>query len=263
MAPWQENHVDLIGPWKIKINGINVEFLALTVIDPVTNLVELVRLDNKSSEHVAQQYANTWLSRYPWPEACIHDNGGEFVGLPFQRLLEQCAIRSRATTARNPQANAICERMHQTVGNILRTLLHGEPVTAQTAPAIVDNALATTVHALRTAISRSLSNHSPGELAFHRHMLLNIPILADLQALHSKRTVLVQKNLEISNRRRIRYDYQPGQRVAIKNVRDTLGQRSEGPFLILQVHTNGTVTIQRRPGVVERINIRRLIPLRI
>jgi transposase InsO family protein len=263
MAPWQENHVDLIGPWKIKINGIDVEFRALTVIDPVTNLVELVRLDNKTSEHVAQQYANTWLSRYPWPEACIHDNGGEFVGLPFQRLLEQCAIRSRATTARNPQANAICERMHQTVGNILRTLLHGEPVTAQTAPAIVDNALATTVHALRTAISRSLANHSPGELAFHRHMLLNIPILADLQALHSKRTALVQKNLEASNRRRIRYDYQPGQRIAIKNVRDTLGQRSEGPFLILQVHANGTVTIQRRPGVVERINIRRLIPLRI
>jgi transposase InsO family protein len=261
-APWQENHIDLIGPWKVKINGIDVEFLALTVIDPVTNIVELVRINNKTSEQVAQQYANVWLARYPWPESCVHDNGGEFIGLPFQRLLEQCAIRSRVTTSRNPQANAICERMHQTVGNILRTLLHGEPVTAQTAADIVDNALATTMHALRTSVSRSLDYQSPGEIAFGRHMLLNIPILADLQALYSKRTALVQKNLEVANRRRIRYDYQPGQRVAIKDVRDKLGRRSEGPFLISQVHTNGTVTIQRRPGVVERINIRRLIPLR-
>ena len=29
--------------------------------------------------------------------------------------------------AQKMQSNAICERMHQTVGNVLRTLLHGEP----------------------------------------------------------------------------------------------------------------------------------------
>ncbi len=27
----------------------------------------------------------------------------------------------------NPESNAVCERMHQTVGNVLRTLLHGIP----------------------------------------------------------------------------------------------------------------------------------------
>jgi hypothetical protein len=207
-------------------------------------------------------YSNTWLSRYPWPEICVHDKGGEFLGLPFQQLFEQCAIRSRATTARNPQANATCERMHQTVGNILRPLLHGEPVTAQTAAEIVDNALATTVHVLRTSVSRSLANHSPGEIAFQWHLLLNIPIVTNLQDLHSKRTALVQKNLEIANRQRIRFDYQPGQRVAIKDVKNKLGKRTEGPFTILHVHTNGTVTIQRQPNIVDRINIRRLIPIR-
>jgi hypothetical protein len=87
-VPWQENHVDLIGPWKVTVQGIAVEFMALTVIDPVTNVVELIRIANKTAEHVAQQYANIWLSRYPWPEVCVHDNGGEFIGLPFQRLLE-------------------------------------------------------------------------------------------------------------------------------------------------------------------------------
>jgi hypothetical protein len=43
-------------------------------------------------------------------------------------------------------------------------------------------------------------------------------------------------------------------------VHNKVGTRTEGPFPILQTHINGTVTI--RPGVVERISIRRLILLR-
>jgi len=260
--PWRENHVDLIGPWKVKVNNIDVEFNALTVIDPATNLVELARIENKTAQHIAQKYANCWLSRYPWPSVCVHDNGGEFVGFHFQRLLEQCGIRDRPTTSRNPQANAICERMHQTVGNILRTLLHGNAVNANTANDIVDDALATATHALRSTVSRSLGNYSPGEIAFQRHMFLDLPLLADLQVLHDKRSEIMRRNLEMANQKRIRYDYQPGELVVIKQAHSKLGERTDGPYRIKQIHTNGTVTIERRPGVTERINIRRLIPMR-
>ncbi len=76
---------------------------------------------------MAQKYAQVWLSRYPWPARCVHDNGGEFVGLEFQFLLQSCKIKEGPTSSQNPPANAICKLMHQTVGNILQTLLHGEP----------------------------------------------------------------------------------------------------------------------------------------
>jgi len=39
--PWQEIHVDTIGPWRVKHRGIKLKFKALTVIDPVTNLLEI------------------------------------------------------------------------------------------------------------------------------------------------------------------------------------------------------------------------------
>jgi hypothetical protein len=42
--------------------------------------------------------------------------------LEFQTLLQNCHIRDVCTTAKNPQSNAVCERMHQTVGNVLRTI---------------------------------------------------------------------------------------------------------------------------------------------
>ena len=42
----------------------------------------------------------------------------------------------------------------------------------------------------------------------------------------------------------------------------TLQERADGPFRIQTVHVNGTVTIERAPGVLERINIRRIRPYR-
>ncbi len=99
----------------------------LTVIDTVTNLVEIVRIDGKDSDHITRKFAQCWLTRYPWPQRCIHDPGGEFTGPEFQILLQNCHIRDVCTTAKNPQSNAVCERMYQTVGNVLRPLLHGEP----------------------------------------------------------------------------------------------------------------------------------------
>ena len=69
-------------------------------------------------------------------------------------------------TVKNPQSNAICKRMHQTAGNILRTLeLTQPPQTLQEAQMLVDSALATTMHATRTAVHITLKV-SPGAFVF-------------------------------------------------------------------------------------------------
>jgi hypothetical protein len=36
VAPWHEIHIDLIGPWRFRVQGIELHFNALTIIDPVT-----------------------------------------------------------------------------------------------------------------------------------------------------------------------------------------------------------------------------------
>jgi hypothetical protein len=54
-------------------------------------------------------------------------------------------------TSKNPQANAICKCMHQSVGNVLRTLLQGQPpqqLTGARAKDFIDKVLATTMHAI-------------------------------------------------------------------------------------------------------------------
>jgi hypothetical protein len=118
--------MDLIGPWVVQVRGKPYEFDTLTVIYTVTNVVELIRV-NKTSDVVARKYAQCWLSCYPWLQRCVHDPGGEFVGIEFQTPLQDCHIRDVCTSAKKTQSNAISKKMHQTVGHFLRTLLHGEP----------------------------------------------------------------------------------------------------------------------------------------
>jgi hypothetical protein len=253
--------VDLIGLWVVQVRGNPYEFDALTIIDTVTNLVELIRVDKKTSDAVARKYAQCWLSHYPWPQRCVHDPGGEFLGIEFQTLLQNCHIKDVCTSARNPQSNAICERMHQTVGNVLRTLLHGEPPqNIADAKEFIDEALSIAMHAMRAGIHSTLGG-SPGSLVFNRDMFLNIPLIPDWHAITQKREHLIHENLIQENQKRRWYDHLPGQRV-LKKRRKTckLDARTSGPYRVLQTHVNSTVTIELRPGFSERVNTWRLIP---
>jgi hypothetical protein len=259
--PERQVSLDLIGPWVLRIGDESMSFHALTIIDLVTNLVEIVRLDNKTSDHVAMHFVNTWLARYPKPVSCVHDQGGEFIGWGFQAMLDRYDIKSRPTTSKNPQANSICERMHQTVGNSLRVLRHfNPPAGAQTPEALLDTALANAMYATRASYSATLMT-TPGAMAFHRDMVMNVPFMADLQLIQQHRQHLIDERLLIGNRMRFLHDYQPNQLVLqLVYEPDKLAPRATGPFRIHSVHTNGTLTIQKTPKTRERISIRNVKP---
>jgi len=250
-APWEQIDVDLIGPWSVDVRtGNSYEFMALTCIDRVTGLAELIRIDDKTAQHVAAKFDELWLSRYPRPYSCCHDNGGEFVGWEFQQLLADFGIKDVPTTSRNPASNGICERMHQTVGNVIRTLVHeNKPRTLKHAQIIIDQALATASHAVRTNVNQA-TGYSPGALAFHRDMLLNVPLVVDLMAVRDRRQARVDRDLLRANARRSAFDYKAGDKVLKQlHAPAKLGARWEGPFPIQRVHVNGNVTIALRPGV--------------
>jgi hypothetical protein len=253
--------VDFIGPWIVQVHCNPHEFSTLTAIDTVTNLVELARIKDKMSDNVTRKYAQCWLARYPWPQQCIHDPGGEFTGIEFQPLLENCHIKDSCTSAKNPQSNAICERMHQTVGNVLRTLLHGKPPqNIANAKDYVDKALSIAMHAMRVGIHSTMGS-SPGNLIFNRDMFLNVPLIANWHAITLKQEHLINENLMKENQKQRRYNYIPKQKILKKTWKpQKLGIRITGPYTILQTHVNGTVTIELRPGISERLNIQQIIP---
>ncbi len=127
IAAWEEIAINLIGPWKVKVNSQQVVFNALTCINTALNLVKLILADNKTAKHICDKVIQSWLCQYPCPVQCLHDKGGEFIGQNFQWLLEIFSIKYVCSTSKNPRSDAIRERMHQTVNNVLRTLMHTNP----------------------------------------------------------------------------------------------------------------------------------------
>jgi len=79
-------------------------------------------IKNKEALNIANIAEQTWLTRYLWPMELTYDRGTEFMGEFAKMIEDDYGITRRGTTVRNPQANSISERIHQTFGNIIRSL---------------------------------------------------------------------------------------------------------------------------------------------
>ena len=223
-----------------------------------------MRLQNNTAAHVALQFENTWLSRYPRPLHCQHDQGSEFIGYAFQQMPLRNGIKDKCTTAKNPQANSLCERMHHIIGNSLRSLTTLTPPAGITdANQMVDTAIANAMFAHRSTYSSAIQT-TPGGLAFHYDMIMALPLVADLQNIRAHRQQLIDQRLIKANQRRFSFDYRPGHKVLklAYNPSKLEPRALSGPHEIERVHANGTVTIRLSPFVKERISIRRIKPYR-
>ena len=129
---------------------------------------------DKSSFMISNLVNKCWFSRYPRCKYVIYDNGSEFK-LHFEDLCDSYGLKRKPTSIRNPQANAILERVHQVVMAMVRT--SELDMADSVAPNDVD-ALLTNVWAIRSTYHTVLKA-SPGAAVFGRDMLFDIPFIAD------------------------------------------------------------------------------------
>ena len=176
-------------------------------------------------------------------------------------LLSRYGIKDVCTAVRNPQANAICERMHQTIGDILRVVLHtNPPQNINDANQVIDNALATCMHAMRCSVSAQIGT-TPGAMVFGRDMIMDVPLLANLAAIRDGRQQMIDENLIKQNKKRIEHHFRVGDLVMqIVWNKTKLSERSGGPFRVLATHCNGNITIQRTPTVTDTQSTRWFTP---
>ena len=187
--------------------------------------------------------------------------GDGFIGGPFQELLAGFSVKDYQSISKNPQSNSICKRMHQTVENVLRTLIYSNPPKNMTqAKNIMDNSLAIDMHAMITTVATTFVS-TPSTLAFSRDVFLNVPLVVDWQIISRKREHHVNEHLQKANAKRRSFEYSEGRQV-LKKVHNPkkLGVRTTGLYPIQRVHVNGNLTIELSPVFLEQINIRQLVP---
>ncbi len=91
-------------------------------------------------------------------------------------LCDSYGIKGKPTSIKNPQANAILERVHQVLGQMLRTaeIDMADSVTPDDVDVFLDNA----AWAIRSTYHTVLKA-SPGAAIFGRDMLFDVPFIAD------------------------------------------------------------------------------------
>src|SRR5687767_4251471 len=256
---WDKMCIDLIGPYKIRRKGKpDLVCKCVTMIDPASGLFEIHQYDNKRSITVANIAEQEWFSRYPWPTQVTFDRGNEFIGKDFTKMLvTDYGIKRKPITVRNPQANAIVERIHQVIANMIRTFELESNYLDEDDP--WKGILSATAFAVRSTYHTTLKK-TPGQLVFGRDMIFNIQHIANWEYIRQNKQKLIENNNKAENAKRIEHSYKVGDPVLVKRgTENKYKSPYRGPYDILKVNDNGTVCL--RVGAVEdNYNIRRLTP---
>ena len=169
-------------------------------------------------------------------------------------------IKRKVISTRNPQANAVVERVHQTLANLIRSQeIQNDPYVDEDDPWM--GILAATAFALRSTYHTTLQA-TPGQLVFGRDMILNLQFQADWTAIKRRKQDLIHKNNVQENAKRIPYTYEIGDKVMLENHRANKYEKPYlSPYSITRVNTNGTVCL-KMGAVTDMVNIRYIHPFR-
>jgi transposase InsO family protein len=261
--PWDTLCIDLIGPYQIGAGRNGLTLHCLTMIDPATGWFEIAEIPNKRADEVSNILEQAWLVRYPWPTKVVMDRGREFMGEVRDMLKDDYGIVRKPITTRNPQANAMVERAHQTIHNLIRSqqirgksdLVGGDWSGLLSA---VGFAMRATVHATARA--------TPSQLVFGRDAMLNVGFEADWQYIKERKQRLIVQNNKRENATRLPHVYSVGDQVLVATDpnRKHGEDRYKGPFEVTAVNDNGTLTLRqdtpRGGAVLQTWNLRNIVP---
>jgi hypothetical protein len=286
MTPWKALCVDLVGPYTLNgKNGSSIDFMCLTMINPTTSWFKIMELPtvrvtvpkgskgkkttcldytkeavifDKTSAQISNLVYKCWFSRYPCCRYMIYDNGSEFK-LDFRALCKTFGVKRKPTSIKNPQANAILERIHAVFTNMLCTakLDMAKLVNASD----IDIFLADAAWAIRST-HHTVLKASPGAAIIGCNVLFDIPFIADWKTIGEHRQRLTDRNTDQENEGRIDYDYKVGQKILVRNkgiIRKAQSLWQKDPWTITTVHMHGNITVQRG-NKEEQLNIRRVKP---
>ena len=184
----------------------------------------------------------TWLSRYPRLIEIPYDQGKEFIGHEFKKYLieKEYWITVKPSTSGNPVSNALLERIHQVLGNIVWTF----NISTQT---YVDkNDLWTGILAAAAFSFRSTTNsqkgYSPIQLILGRDTILPIKYRVDWELIRQQKYMQINRDYIRENKYSADYDYKVRYDIILtKNTAYKYKTPYAGPFVIMRCWNNGTV----------------------
>ena len=141
-------------------------------------------LSDKYSKQDTHLFLTQWFYHYPMWAVVIYDNGTEFLGHPFQTLLDTYIPRiyHMPKMVENPYGNSVVECIHLTMGD----MIFMTPLCWEDLKEFSDEVLQNIGKTLFSTIDTS-RGYEPGHLAFGHDLIFNTKVRVDWENLKNKR----------------------------------------------------------------------------
>ena len=117
--PWDTLSMDIVGPLPADHRQ---EFL-IVFVDCYSSYTILVPSSNHTASTVSEALLRHVVLYFGTPCRLLSDRGREFVGDVWGKLMSSLGIQRVLTSTYHPEGNAINERSHRTLNNVLRAQL--------------------------------------------------------------------------------------------------------------------------------------------
>ena len=276
--PWSHVAIDHVGPFPMSNNGNKY---ILVIVDRFTRYAEAVAVTDTSAVTSAEAIVKYIICRYGMFEVLLSDRGSGFMSELFRHVMALLGVKQTKTTAYHPRSNGGVERFNKTLKKMIKLWVNKQH-------SDWDVLLPFALFAYNTSVHTSLKE-TPFYLNFARQARTITDIMTDVDVMQRKtvhayahevtdklRTVHAQVRdiLRSINSRRQEaleaeetdpmhvtagdsvylYDETTPKKRASKFIK-----RWRGPYTVVKVHDNGTVTILKPRGesLVSRDRLRK------
>ena len=169
-------------------------------------------------------------------------------------------ILCNSISVRNPRANAIVERVHQTIGNFTCTFTIQQMGLDNENP--WEGILSSTMFAIQSTV-HTTTQHTPSQLVFGRDAILNINQEANWQLIKQRKQALINKGNQKENHQRQSHVYHTGDKVLLKNAWKLQFKQDAyiGPYTVTELWNNETARAQQG-NIIDTYNLRNITPFK-
>ena len=119
-GPWEVVSIDIVGPFPF--DNQSQRFI-VTMMDVYSRYLIAIPVRNHTAQTVSRCLYEHVVAYFGTPRSILSDRGTEFTSLVWDSLTQILGTRIKLASPYYPQGNAVIERSHRTVNNMLRTML--------------------------------------------------------------------------------------------------------------------------------------------
>ena len=119
-GPWETVSIDIVGP--LPVDGRSNRFI-VTIMDVYSRYLIAIPVRNLRASTVSRCLYESVVAYFGAPRSILSDRGTEFTSVIWESLTQMLGAKIKLTAPYYPQGNAVIERSHRTLSNMLRTML--------------------------------------------------------------------------------------------------------------------------------------------